>query len=112
MTLRLSIAFSVGLAVILGVVRILKGWSIQWLVIGGYLLVLLTTLIAPEWIIGIAYDSGGVTTSTITVPLVTALGVGLASGIRGRNPLTDGFGMIAICALLPIIAVMFFGILL
>jgi hypothetical protein len=110
MTLRLSIAFSVGLAVILGVVRILKGWSIQWLVIGGYLLVLLTTLIAPEWIIGIAYDSGGVTTSTITVPLVTALGVGLASSIRGRNPLTDGFGMIAICSLLPIIAVMFFGI--
>ena len=112
MTIRLSIAFSVGLAVILGVVRILKGWSIQWLVIGGYLLVLLTTLIAPEWIIGIAYDSGGVTTSTITVPLVTALGVGLASGIRGRNPLTDGFGMIAICALLPIIAVMVLGILL
>lgn len=112
MTIRLSIAFSVGLAVILGVVRILKGWSIQWIVIGGYLLVLLTTLIAPEWIIGIAYDSGGVTTSTITVPLVTALGVGLASGIRGRNPLTDGFGMIAICALLPIIAVMIFGIIL
>ena len=111
-TLRLSIAFSVGLAVIIGVLRILKGWSIQWLIIGGYVLVLLTTLIAPEWIIGIAYDSGGVTTSTITVPLVTALGVGLASSIRGRNPLTDGFGMIAICSLLPIIAVMVFGVLL
>ena len=111
-TLRITVAIAVGFAVVLGVFRILKGWSIQWLIIGGYLLVLLTTLIAPEWIIGIAYDSGGVTTSTITVPLVTALGVGLASGIRGRNPLTDGFGMIAICSLLPIIAVMIFGILL
>jgi len=111
-TLRITVAIAVGLAVVLGVIRILKGWSIQWLIIGGYLLVLLTTLLAPEWIIGIAYDSGGVTTSTITVPLVTALGVGLASGIRGRNPLTDGFGMIAICSLLPIIAVMIFGILL
>ena len=111
-TLRLSVAFSVGLAVMIGVFRILKGWPIQWIVIGGYFLVLLTSLVAPDWIIGIAFDSGGVTTSTITVPLVTALGVGLASSIRGRNPLTDGFGMIAICALLPIIAVMIFGILL
>ena len=111
-TLRITVAIAVGFAVVLGVFRILKGWSIQWLIIGGYLMVLLTTLIAPDWIIGIAYDSGGVTTSTITVPLVTALGVGLASGIRGRNPLTDGFGMIAICSLLPIIAVMIFGILL
>jgi len=109
-SLRITVALSVGLSVVLGVFRILKGWSIQWLIIGGYLLVLLTTLIAPEWIIGIAYDSGGVNTSTITVPLVTALGVGLASGIRERNPLTDGFGMIAICSLLPIIAVMLFGI--
>ena len=111
-SLRITVAIAVGLSVVLGVFRILKGWSIQWLIIGGYLLVLLTTLIAPEWIIGIAYDSGGVTTSTITVPLVTALGVGLAIGIRGRNPLTDGFGMIAIYSLLPIIAVMFFGVLL
>ena len=111
-TLRITVAIAVGFSVVLGVFRILKGWSIQWLIIGGYLLVLLTTLMAPEWIIGIAYDSGGVTTSTITVPLVTALGVGLASGIRGRNPLTDGFGMIAICSLLPIIAVMIFGVLL
>jgi hypothetical protein len=111
-TLRISVAIAVGLSVVLGVFRILKGWSIQWLIIGGYLLVLLTTLIAPEWIIGIAYDAGGVTTSTITVPLVTALGVGLASSIRGRNPLTDGFGMIAICSLSPIIAVMIFGIML
>ena len=111
-TLRITVAIAVGLSVVLGVFRILKGWPIQWLIIGGYLLVLLTTLMAPEWIIGIAYDSGGVTTSTITVPLVTALGVGLASSIRGRNPLTDGFGMIAICSLSPIIAVMVFGIML
>jgi hypothetical protein len=70
------------------------------------------TFVSPDWIVGIAYDSGGVTTSTVTVPLVTALGVGLASSIRGRNPLTDGFGMIAICSLLPIIAVLIFGIVL
>lgn len=110
-TLRYSVAISVGLAVMIGVIRILKGWPIQYLIIGGYLLVIITTFFAPDFIIGIAYDSGGVTTSTITVPLLTALGVGLASSIRGRNPLTDGFGMIAIAALLPIIAVMLFGIL-
>ncbi len=110
-TLRFTVAISVGLAVVIGVLRILKGWSIQYLIIGGYILVIVTTFFAPDFIIGIAYDSGGVTTSTITVPLLTALGVGLASSISGRNPLTDGFGMIAIAALLPIIAVMLFGIL-
>ena len=110
-TLRYTVAISVGLAVIIGVFKILKGWPIQYLIIGGYTLVIITTIFAPDFIIGIAYDIGGVTTSTITVPLVTALGVGLASSIAGRNPLTDGFGMIAIAALLPIIAVMIFGIL-
>ncbi len=110
-TLRYTVAISVGLAVIIGVFKILKGWPIQYLIIGGYALVIITTIFAPDFIIGIAYDIGGVTTSTITVPLVTALGVGLASSIAGRNPLTDGFGMIAIAALLPIIAVMIFGIL-
>lgn len=110
-TLRLSVATSVGLSLIISVLRILKGWPLQYFVIGGYLLVMLATALAPEFIIGIAYDSGGVTTSTITVPLLTALGVGLASSIRGRNPLTDGFGVIAIAALMPIIAVMLFGIL-
>ena len=109
-TLRYTVAISVGLSVVFGVMRILKGWPLQWIIIGGYLLVIITTIFAPDFIIGIAYDSGGVTTSTITVPLVTALGVGLASSIRGRNPLTDGFGMIAIASLLPIIAVMLFGI--
>ncbi|RUM78639.1 MAG: DUF1538 domain-containing protein [Candidatus Thioglobus sp.] len=110
-TLRYTVAISVGLAVVIGVLKILKGWSIQWLIIGGYLLVIVTTFFAPDFIIGIAYDSGGVTTGPITVPLLTALGVGLSSSIRGRNPLTDGFGMIAIASLLPIIAVMLFGIL-
>ena len=108
--LRYTVAISVGLSVVIGVIRILKGWALQWLIIIGYSLVLITTIFAPSFIIGIAFDSGGVTTSTITVPLLTALGVGLASSIRGRNPLIDGFGMIAIASLLPIIAVMIFGI--
>ena len=110
-TLRYTVAISVGLSVVIGVLKILKGWPIQWLIIGGYLLVIVATFFAPDFIIGIAYDSGGVTTGPITVPLLTALGVGLSSSIRGRNPLTDGFGMIAIASLLPIIAVMLFGIL-
>ena len=82
------------------------------LIIAGYALVMLMTVFAPPEIIGIAYDSGGVTTSTITVPLVTALGVGLATVIRGRNPLTDGFGMIAFASLLPMLFVMGYGIIL
>jgi len=108
--LRLTVALSVGLAILLGVLRILLGWSLPWLMIGGYLLVVGMTQIAPPEIIGIAYDSGGVTTSTITVPLVTALGIGLASSIEGRNPLLDGFGLIALASLMPIIFVMGFGI--
>lgn len=107
--LRYTVAFSVGLAILIGVVRILKGWPIQYLIIGGYCLVVLTTAIAPKEIIGIAYDSGGVTTSTITVPLVTALGVGLASSIKNRNPMIDGFGLIAFASLTPMIFVMLYG---
>lgn len=107
--LRLTVALSVGLAITVGVLRILRGWPIQYLIISGYILVVIMTLFAPQWIIGIAYDSGGVTTSTITVPLVTALGVGLASNIRGRNPMIDGFGLIAFASLTPIIFVMFYG---
>lgn len=110
-TLRYTVAISVGFAVLIGVLRIIKGWPLTHLIIGGYILVIISTIFAPDNIIGIAYDSGGVTTSTITVPLVTALGVGLASSIRGRNPMIDGFGMIAIASLLPIVAVMMFGIL-
>ncbi len=111
MGLRLSVAFSVGLAVLIGVIRIIKGWPIYYLIIGGYILVMIMTIFAPKEIIGIAYDAGGVTTSTITVPLVTALGVGLATVIRGRSPLTDGFGLIAFASLLPMIFVMAFGLL-
>jgi hypothetical protein len=85
-------------------------WPIHYLIIGGYFLVMVMTTVAPAEIIGIAYDSGGVTTSTITVPLVTALGVGLATIIKGRNPLLDGFGLIAFASLLPMIFVMGYGI--
>lgn len=108
--LRYTVAVSVGLAILLGVLRILLGWPIHFLIIGGYILVMLITVIAPREIIGIAYDAGGVTTSTITVPLVTALGVGLATVIRGRNPLLDGFGLIAFASLVPMIFVMGYGI--
>jgi len=107
--LRLTVAFSVGFAILLGVVRILKGWPMHWMIICGYVVVVLLTAIAPREIIGIAYDSGGVTTSTITVPLVTALGVGLATSIRGRNPMIDGFGLIAFASLTPMIFVMIYG---
>ena len=107
--LRYTVAVSVGLALVIGVLRILKGWPIHWLIISGYVVVVGLTMIAPAEIIGIAFDSGGVTTSTITVPLVTALGVGLASAIKGRNPMTDGFGLIAFASLMPIIFVLVFG---
>ncbi|KAB0464400.1 MULTISPECIES: DUF1538 domain-containing protein [Vibrio] len=107
--LRFTVALSVGIAILLGVLRILKGWPIQYMIIGGYIGVVVLTAFAPENIIGIAYDSGGVTTSTITVPLVTALGVGLASAIKGRNPMVDGFGLIAFASLLPMMFVMVYG---
>ena len=107
--LRMVVAFSVGLAIVLGVFRILKGWPIHYLIIGGYVLVTVMTIFAPAEIVGVAYDSGGVTTSTITVPLVTALGVGLASSIRGRNPMVDGFGLIAFASLTPMICVLGYG---
>jgi hypothetical protein len=107
--LRYTVAVSVGLAVVLGVVRIIRGWPIHYFIIAGYILVVIMTALSPKEIIGIAYDSGGVTTSTITVPLVTALGVGLASSIKGRNPMTDGFGLIAFASLTPIIFVMAYG---
>ncbi|MGB7551301.1 MAG: DUF1538 domain-containing protein [Chromatiaceae bacterium] len=110
--LRFTVALSVGAAIVIGVVRILRGWPIQNLIIGGYIGVVIMTFFAPPEIIGIAYDSGGVTTSTITVPLVAALGVGLASSIQGRNPMIDGFGLIAFASLTPMIFVMAYGALL
>ena len=108
--LRFSVAFSVGLAILIGVLRILKGWPIHFLILSGYGLVMIMTMVAPKEIIGIAYDAGGVTTSTITVPLVAALGVGLASSIKGRSPLVDGFGLIAFASLLPMAFVMGYGL--
>jgi uncharacterized membrane protein (DUF2068 family) len=109
--LRYTVAISVGFAIVVGVMRIIRGWPIQYLILGGYIGVVVMTMFAPAEIIGIAYDSGGVTTSTITVPLVTALGVGLASSIRGRNPMVDGFGLIAFASLTPMIFVMGYGML-
>jgi hypothetical protein len=110
--LRLTVALSVGLAIVVGVLRIIRGWPLPYLIIGGYAGVVIMTGFAPPEIIGIAYDSGGVTTSTITVPLVTALGVGLSSSVHGRSPLTDGFGLIAFASLTPMIFVMGYGMLL
>ncbi len=109
--LRLTVALSVGCAIVLGVIRIIKGWPIHIMIACGYALVVFMTWLAPREIIGLAYDSGGVTTSTITVPLVTALGVGLASSIKGRNPMLDGFGLIAFASLTPMIFVMAYGML-
>ncbi|MBL4620801.1 MAG: DUF1538 domain-containing protein [Immundisolibacteraceae bacterium] len=109
--LRYTVALSVGVAIFLGVLRILLDWSLPLLIIGGYALIGILTLFAPADIIGIAYDSGGVTTSTVTVPLVTALGIGLASSIKGRDPMVDGFGLIAFASLFPIMFVMIYGML-
>ena len=108
--LRITVAISVGIAIVLGVLRIIKGWPIHIMITVGYVGVVVMTMIAPKEIIGIAYDSGGVTTSTITVPLVTALGIGLASSIKGRNPMVDGFGLIAFASLTPMIFVMAYGL--
>jgi Flp pilus assembly secretin CpaC len=107
--LRLTVALAVGVALVVGVVRILANWSLPVMIITGYCLVVIMTTIAPPEIVGVAYDLGGVTTSTVTVPLVTALGVGLASSLRGRNPLTDRFGLIAFAALAPILFVLAYG---
>ncbi|MGM0813268.1 MAG: DUF1538 family protein [Pseudomonadota bacterium] len=107
--LRIVVALAVGTAITIGVLRILKGWPLHYMIIGGYVAAMAMTSFAPPEIIGIAYDFGGVTTSTITVPLVTALGVGLASAIRGRNPATDGFGLIAFASLTPMIFVLAYG---
>ena len=108
--LRLTVALAVGVALIIGVMRILANWSLPLLIIGGYCLVVLLTTIAPKEIVGVAYDSGGVTTSTVTVPLVAALGVGLAGSLKGRNTMTDGFGLIAFASLMPILFVLSYGI--
>ncbi len=108
--LRGVVALSVGFAIVLGVWRIIKGHPIHYYIITGYILVVGTTAFAPHEIVGLAYDLGGVTTSTVTVPLVAALGIGLASTIKGRNPILDGFGLIAFASLTPMIFVQVYGI--
>ena len=104
--LRIAVAVGVALGVALGTYRIVMGYPLYYFIISGYVIVILQTLVAPKMIIGLAYDSGGVTTSTVTVPLVAALGLGLASTIDGRSPMLDGFGLIAFASLFPIITVL------
>lgn len=104
--LRLSVALGVAIGISLGCYRIVVGDPIQYYIMAGYVIVVLQTLVAPKLIIPLAYDSGGVTTSTVTVPLVAALGLGLAETVPGRNPLIDGFGLIAFASLFPIMSVM------
>ena len=109
-TLRMVVAFSVSFAIVIGVYRIIKGHPIHYYIISGYVLVVAATFFSPKEIVGLAFDLGGVTTSTVTVPLVAALGIGLASTIKGRNPVLDGFGLIAFASLTPMIFVQFYGI--
>jgi hypothetical protein len=104
--LRITVAVGVALGISLGAFRIVSGTPLYLYIIVGYLIVILQTFFAPKSIIPLAYDSGGVTTSTVTVPLVTALGLGLSAGVPGRNPALDGFGLIAFASLFPIISVM------
>ncbi len=104
--LRLAVSIGVAVGISLGTFRIVSGIDLYMFIIAGYVVVIIQTIFSPKLIIGLAYDSGGVTTSTVTVPLVTALGIGLASSIPGRNPLMDGFGLIAFASLFPIMAVL------
>ena len=104
--LRIAVAFGVAFGITLGCYRIIVGDPIHWYIITGYIIVVIQTTFAPRLIVPIAYDSGGVATSTVTVPLVAALGIGLADTVPGRNPLLDGFGLIAFACLFPIMSVM------
>ncbi|MEH6504547.1 MAG: DUF1538 domain-containing protein [Cycloclasticus sp.] len=104
--LRFAVSLGVSIGIALGTYRIVSGTELYQFIIAGYVVVIIQTLFAPKLIVGLAYDSGGVTTSTVTVPLVTALGIGLATAIPGRNPLLDGFGLIAFASLFPIITVL------
>jgi hypothetical protein len=110
LALRYTVAAAVGLAIGLGVLRIVRGWPVHWIILSGYVVVVAVTPLAPDEIVGVAYDSGGVTTSTITVPLVAALGIGLSMSIKGRSPMVDGFGLIALASLTPILFVLCFGV--
>ena len=107
--LRIAVATGAGIGVALGCLRVITGVPLPYFVAAGYLVVILQTIAAPKEIVPLAYDSGGVTTSTVTVPLVAALGLGLADSVPGRSPLVDGFGLIALTAMLPIISVLTYG---
>jgi len=109
LVLRFVIAVSVGLVLILGILRVLRGWAVHKILVGGYAVVLLLTYAAPPEIIGLAYDSGGVTTNIVSVPLVAAIGLGLANSIRGRSLVADGFGLVALCVMVPMIGVQLYG---
>lgn len=104
--LRIAVAIGVAIGVTIGVFRIVTGTPLHYYIIAGYALVLIQTAMAPRSVVALAYDSGGVTTSTVTVPIVTALGLGLASSVPGRSPTLDGFGLIAFASLFPIMAVL------
>ena len=104
--LRVAVAIGVAVGVTIGCFRIVTGAPIQWFIIGGYVVVVAQTIFSPRLIVPLAYDSGGVSTSTVTVPLVAALGLGLSEAVPGRNPLLDGFGLIAFACLFPIISVL------
>ncbi|RMG59994.1 MAG: DUF1538 domain-containing protein [Gammaproteobacteria bacterium] len=104
--LRIAVALGVAIGIALGTFRIVTGLPLHWFIITGYVVVVIQTLFAPRMIVPLAYDSGGVTTSTVTVPLVAALGLGLAQTVPGRNPMIDGFGLIAFASLFPMMTVM------
>lgn len=108
--LRISVAVAIGLAILIGVLRIIRGWPVYYPVLFGYVGVTVMTPFAPDEIIGIAYDAGGIATSSITPPLMIILGVGLASAIKGRNQLTDGFGLVVFATLMATIFVLAYGI--
>lgn len=108
--IRLLVALGVAIGITIGVHRIISGDSIHYYIMGGYALVIALTFIAPRFIVPLAYDLGGVTTSEVTVPLITALGIGLATHIEGRSVLIDGFGLIAFASIFPIITVMLYAI--
>ncbi len=107
--LRVAVATGAGIGVALGCFRVITGMPLPYFIAAGYLVVILQTMAAPREIVPLAYDSGGVTTSTVTVPLVAALGLGLADAVPGRSPLIDGFGLIALTAMFPIISVLAYG---
>ncbi len=106
MGLRITVAIGVAFALALGTFRIVTGTPLYIYIMVGYIIVIIQTFFAPKKLIALAYDSGGVTTSTVTVPIVAALGLGLSSAVPGRNPAIDGFGLIAFASLFPIIAVL------